>query len=74
MNHVCFNVLSKFCFCLGAKVLNMLLKNAKRIHNNGYDTVFVKSGGVKQAEKDFYTWVSPDDAEETITVCMGKLL
>ena len=52
----------------------MLLKNAKRIHNNGYDTVFVKSGDVKQAEKDFYTWVSPDDAEETITVCMGKLL
>ena len=61
---MCFH----FTFCLGAKVLSTILKNAKLLYTNGWDNVFVKSGGVKQAEKDFYSWISPAKAQKTTTV------
>ena len=63
----------RFLICLGAKVLSKLLKNAEHLYSNGYDSVFLKSGGVKQAEKDFYAWVKPTKAKNTKKVCINWL-
>ena len=40
-------------FFSGKSVLKLVLSNAKRVYSNGYDNVFVKSGGFQRAIDDF---------------------
>lgn len=37
----------------GKKAITELFQVANRIYSNGYDDIFVRKGGLKQAEKDF---------------------
>lgn len=48
---------------LGATALEIILKKAKHLYTNGYDNVYLKSGGYKQALEDFYS-VSPTRVRE----------
>ena len=55
----------------GVKVIGDILSKARHLYSNGYDNVFLKSGGIKQAERDFYSVVSPDEAKTINMVCMS---
>ena len=38
---------------MSVKVLDEIFKQARQVYSNGLDTVFVRNGGLKQAQKDF---------------------
>lgn len=48
---------------LGSAIARSILLKAKRLYSNGYDTVYIKRGGYKQAEEDFFS-VHPRKVKE----------
>lgn len=44
----------------GKKAITEVFQVANRIYSNGYDDIFVRKGGLQQAEKDFMKIMSVD--------------